>query len=154
MGKGQTRILAALERIQRQLPFPLLGLHPDNGSEFINWHLPRWCRQAGTLLSRSRLEHKNDNCHVEQTDWTPVRHLIGYQRLNTPDQLQWVDSLYSDLLRPYNSFPPVMKLTSKKSVGNQVRKHYDRPTTPTTTVSLLPDSTIAGKCDSLVIDNG
>ena len=131
MGKGQTRIVAALERIQRQLPFPLLGLHPDNGSEFLNWHLLRWCRQTGILLSRSRPEHKNDNCHVEQKNWTLVRRLIGYQRLDTPDQLQWLDSLYGDLLRPYNNcFQPVMKLTGKESVGNQVRRHYDRPTTP------------------------
>ena len=131
MGKGQTRIVAALERIQRQMPFPLLGLHPDNGSEFINWHLLHWCRQTGILLSRSRPEHKNDNCHVEQKNWTLVRRLIGYQRLDTPDQLQWLDSLYSDLLRPYNNcFQPVMKLTGKESVGNQVRKHYDRPTAP------------------------
>ena len=131
MGKGQTRIVAALERIQRQLPFPLLGLHPDNGSEFLNWHLLRWCQQTGILLSRSRPEHKNDNCHVEQKNWTLVRRLIGYQRLDTPDQLQWLDSLYGDLLRPYNNcFQPVMKLTGKESVGNQVRRHYDRPTTP------------------------
>ena len=131
MGKGQTRIVAALERIQRELPFPLLGLHPDNGSEFINWHLLHWCRQTGILLSRSRPEHKNDNCNVEQKNWTLVRRLIGYQRLDTPDQMQWLDSLYSDLLRPYNNcFQPVMKLTGKASVGNQVRKHYDQPTTP------------------------
>lgn len=131
MGKGQTRIVAALERIQRQLPFPLLGWTPDNGSEFLNWHLLRWCRQTGILLSRSRPEHKNDNCHVEQKNWTLVRRLIGYQRLDTQDQLQWLDSLYGDLLYPYNNcFQPVMKLIGKESVGNQVRKHYDRPTTP------------------------
>ena len=131
MGKGQTRIVAGLERLQRQLPFPLLGPHPDNGSEFLNWHLLRWCRQTGILLSRSRPEHKNDNSHVEQKNWTLVRCLIGYQRLDTPGQLQWLDSLYGDLLRPYNNcFQPVMKLTGKESVGNPVRKHYDRPTAP------------------------
>ncbi len=99
MGKGQTGIVAALEHIQRQLPFPLLGLHPDNGSEFINWHLLRWCQQTGILLFRSRPEHKNDNCHVEQKNWTLVCCLIGYQRLATPAQLEWLGSLYSDLLQ-------------------------------------------------------
>ena len=83
------------------------------------------------VLSRPRPEHKNDNCHVEQKNWTLVRRLIGYQRLDTPAQLEWLGSLYSDLLRPYNNcFQPVMKLTGKEAVGNQVRKHYDRPTTP------------------------
>ena len=131
MGKGRTPILAGLERIQRQLPFPLLGRHRDNGSEFLNWHLLRWCQKTGILLSRCRPEHKNDNCHVEQKNWTLVRRRIGYQRLDTPDQLQRLDSLYGDLLRPYNNcFQPVMKLTGKESVGNQVRKRYDRPATP------------------------
>ena len=68
---------------------------------------------------------------MEQKNWTLVRRLIGYQRLDTQDQLQWLDSLYGDLLRPYNNcFQPVKKLIGKESVGNQVRKHYDRPTTP------------------------
>ena len=70
--------MAALEHIQQQLSFPLLGLHPDDGSEFLNWHLLRWCRQTGILLSRSRPEHKNDNCHVEQKNCTLVRRPIGY----------------------------------------------------------------------------
>src|ERR1039458_5476512 len=102
MGKGQTRIVAALERIQRQLPFPLLGWTPDNGSEFLNWHLLRWCRQTGILLSRSRPEHKNDNCHVEQKNWTLVRRLIGYQRLDTQDQLQWLGALSGGLPFPFD----------------------------------------------------
>ncbi len=83
MGKGQTRIVAALESIQQQLPFPLLSLHPDNGSEFLNWHLLRWCRRTGILLSQYRPEHKTGNSHVEQKNWTLVRRLIGYQRLDT-----------------------------------------------------------------------
>ncbi|MGH7697862.1 MAG: transposase [Candidatus Dormibacteria bacterium] len=131
MGKGQTRIVAALERIRQQLPFPMLGLHPDNGSEFLNWHLVRWCHQSGVALSRSRPRHKNDNCHVEQKNWTLVRRLIGYQRLDTPSQLQWLDALYNELLRPFNNcFQPVMKLVGKQTVGPRVRRLYDRPTTP------------------------
>lgn len=131
MGKGQTRNVAALERIQRQLPFLLLGLHPDNGSEFLNWHLLHWCRQAGTLLSHSRPEHENDNCHVAQKNWAMVQRLIGYQRLDTQEQLGCLDSLYGELLRPYdNGFQPVMKLIDKEAVGDQVRKLYDRPATP------------------------
>ncbi|HVB54351.1 MAG TPA: ISNCY family transposase [Candidatus Acidoferrales bacterium] len=131
MGKGQTRIVAALEQIRCQLPFAMLGLHPDNGSEFLNWHLVAWCQENGIALSRSRPEHKNDNCHVEQKNWTLVRRLIGYQRLDTPTQLAWLNSLYTELLRPYNNcFQPVMKLVGKQMVGSRTRKTYDRPTTP------------------------
>lgn len=81
MGRGQLGVVAALERIRVQLPFQVLGVHPDNGSEFLNYHLVRYCQgdeSAGRppiLLSRSRPEHKNDNAHVEQKNWTLVRRL-------------------------------------------------------------------------------
>jgi len=109
----------------------LLGLHADNGSEFLNWHLLRYCEQRGIVLARGRPFHKNDNAHVEQKNWTLVRRLIGYQRLDTPAQLAWLDHLYTEVLRPYaNCFQPVMKLIQKETVGQRTRKVYDRPTTP------------------------
>lgn len=131
MGKGQVGVLAAIRQIREQLPFPLLGLHPDNGSEFLNWHLVSYCQLEQVALSRSRPEHKNDNAHVEQKNWTLVRRLIGYQRLDTAPQLDWLNRLYRDLLRPYNNcFQPVMKLIAKEAVGQRTVKRYDRPTTP------------------------
>jgi hypothetical protein len=116
-------------------------------SEFLNYHLVSYCQgyeQAGErrscspgkpgapiLLSRSSPEHKNDNAHVEQKNWTLVRRLIGYQRLDTPEQLSWLDALYTELLRPYNNcFQPVMKLIRKESDGQRTRKFYDRPNQP------------------------
>ncbi len=131
MGKGQVGVLAAIRQIRDQLPFPLLGLHPDNGSEFLNWHLVTYCQLEEIALSRSRPQHKNDNAHVEQKNWTLVRRLIGYQRLDTVPQLDWLNRLYRDLLRPYNNcFQPVMKLIAKESVGQRTVKRYDRPITP------------------------
>ena len=131
MGKGQVGVLAAVRQIRQQLPFPLLGLHPDNGAEFLNWHLVTYCQLEEIALSRSRPEHKNDNAHVEQKNWTLVRRLIGYQRLDTVPQLAWLNRLYGDLLRPYNNcFQPVMKLIAKEAVGQRTVKRYDRPTTP------------------------
>src|SRR6266852_554336 len=83
-------------------------------------------------ISRSRPFHKNDNAHVEQKNWTLVRRLIGYQRLDTPRQLSWLDEFYTELLRPYNNcFQPVMKLVGKEHRADaQPRKRYDTPTTP------------------------
>lgn len=131
MGKGQTGIVVAIDQIREQLPFPLLGLHPDSGAEFLNDHLVRYCAAQQVALSRSRPYHKNDNAHVEQKNWTLVRRLIGYQRLETPAQLAWLDHLYQELLRPYNNcFQPVMKLIRKEAVGQRTRKVYDRPTSP------------------------
>jgi hypothetical protein len=131
MGRGQEGIVAAIERIRAQLPFTLLGIHPDTGSEFINWQLLRYCEEHDIEFSRSRPFHKNDNAHVEQKTWTLVRRLIGYQRLDTPEQQAWLDSFYTELLRPFaNCFQPVMKLLEKETVNNRTRRKYDTPTTP------------------------
>jgi len=131
LGKGQIGVVAALERIRTQLPFALRGIHPDNGSEFINHHLFAYCQEHGIAFSRSRPYRKNDNAHVEQKNWTLVRRLIGYNRLDTPEQLAWLDALYTDLLRPFaNCFQPVMKLIGKEPAGQRTRRIYDRPTTP------------------------
>jgi hypothetical protein len=80
MGNGQAGVLAALEQVRGQLPFPLRGLHPDSGGEFINWQRYAYCQANQIAFSRSRPHHKNDNAHVEQKNWTLVRRLIGYQR--------------------------------------------------------------------------
>lgn len=77
LGKGQTGVIAGLDRIHEQLPFRLRGLHPDTGSEFINMNLFTYCKERGIVFTRSRPDHKNDNCHVEQKNWTLVRRLIG-----------------------------------------------------------------------------
>ena len=69
MGRGQLAVTQALEGIRRQLPFKLLGIHPDCGSEFINAHLLGYCQEHEIALTRSRPEHKNDNCHVEQKNF-------------------------------------------------------------------------------------
>ncbi len=131
MGNGQAAVMAALEQVRAQLPFPLRGLHPDSGGEFINQNLFDYCQANQIAFSRSRPYHKNDNAHVEQKNWTLVRRLIGYQRLDTPGQLAWLNQLYTELLRPYNNcFQPVMKLIRKEAVGQRTRKVYDRPTTP------------------------
>ncbi len=132
MGRNQEPVAVAMQRIRQQLPFRLLGIHADNGSEFLNRRLIDWCREEGIVIARSRPHHKNDNPHVEQKNWTLVRRLIGYQRLDAPWQLSWLDDFYTELLRPYNNcFQPVMKLIGKEHpAGGQLRKRYDTPTTP------------------------
>jgi hypothetical protein len=79
-GKGQAAVRAALEQIRARLPFPLLGSDSDNGSEFLNAHLVRWCEQEQLTFTRSRPYWKNDQAHVEQKNWSVVRRLLGYDR--------------------------------------------------------------------------
>ena len=129
-GKGQERVGTAVQLVRQRLPFPLLGLDSDNGSEFINQHLYTYCQGQGITFTRSRPYKKNDSCHVEQKNWSVVRRLVGYDRYSSPAALEVLNRLYS-LLRLYvNFFQPVMKLVAKTRHGARVHKAYDRARTP------------------------
>jgi len=120
----------AVHRIRQRLPFPLLGLDSDNGSEFINQHLYNYCQRMRITFTRSRPYKKNDSCHVEQKNWSVVRRLVGYDRYSSRAALETLNRVY-DLLRLYvNFFQPVMKLVSKTRRGAKVHKVYDRAQTP------------------------
>ena len=129
-GKGQHRVGAAIHNLRSRLPFPLLGLDSDNGSEFINQHLSQYCKREHITITRSRAYKKNDGCHVEQKNGALVRRLIGYRRYNSKEALLMLNRIYS-LLRLYtNFFQPSMKLISKHRNGAQVYKTYDEAQTP------------------------
>ena len=129
-GKGQQRVRSAIHRVRQRLPFPLLGLDSDNGSEFINRYLYNYCREEGITFTRSRPYKKNDSCHVEQKNWSVVRRLIGYDRYDSKAALEALNRVYN-LTRLYvNLFQPDMKLIHKSRHGAKVRKVYDRAQTP------------------------
>jgi hypothetical protein len=129
-GKGQERVGSAIHRVRQRLPFPFLGLDSDNGSEFINQHLYRYCQKQGITFTRSRPYKKNDSCHVEQKNWSVVRRLVGYDRYSSRAALEILNRIY-DLLRLYtNFFQPTMKLVAKTRHGAKVHKVYDRAQTP------------------------
>ena len=94
LGKGQEGVQQALEEIQGGLPFRLLGLDSDNGSEFINWHLQRWCQQSQIQLTRGRPYKKDDNAHIEQKNWTHVRKLLGWERYDSRAAVEEINDLY------------------------------------------------------------
>jgi hypothetical protein len=128
--KAQEWVFAALKDIRRRLPFPLLGIHSDGGREFINEPLFEYCQLAGIEFTRSRSYNKNDNCHVEQKNFTVVRQAVGYFRYETERHLWLLNRLYA-VLRPYtNYFQPMFKLLEKTRVGSIVRKRYDQAKTP------------------------
>jgi hypothetical protein len=131
LGKGQEGVRQALEEIQRGLPFDLLGLDSDNGSEFINGHLQRWCKQSRIQLTRGRPYKKDDNAHIEQKNWTHVRKLLGWERYDTRAAVEAMNDLYRRELRPWlNLYLPSVKLVKKVRVGSKVRRVYDAPKTP------------------------
>jgi hypothetical protein len=143
-GKGQAAVFAALKQARARLPMPLLGIDSDNGSEFLNAHLIRWCEQEQLTFTRSRPYWKNDQAHVEQKNWSIVRRLLGYERYESQAALAALQAVYQRLHRWINHWQPVLKLVAKERDGTKVRKHYDRAQTPYRRVlaweGLLPDA--------------
>jgi hypothetical protein len=129
-GKGQAAVFGALEQVRERLPFPLLGIDSDNGSEFLNAHLVRWCTQEQLTFTRSRPYWKNDQAHVEQKNWSVVRKLLGYDRYETEADLALLQRLYRWLRLWTNHWQPVLKLIRKEREGTKVRKRYDPAQTP------------------------
>jgi hypothetical protein len=132
-GKGEQAVLEQFKGIEKDLPFPILGVDPDNGGEFINWVMYRYIREKEYSFTRSRPFHKNDNAHIEQKNWTAIRQLIGYSRLEKKEQLQILNSLYRNEWRLYlNFFQPIMKIEHKvKDIKTgRTKKQYDRARTP------------------------
>jgi len=124
--KAQIWVFQALKEIRKRLPFDLLGLDSDNGGEFINAHLTKYCQKQEITFTRSRPLRKNDNCYVEEKNYSVVRRNVGYLRYDTEEELETLNELY-DLLRLYiNFFQPVMKLVTKERVGSRIIKKYDQ----------------------------
>jgi hypothetical protein len=128
--KTQLAVSAAILELRHRLPFPLLGLDSDNGSEFINDTLLRYCQSEQITFTRSRPYYKNDQAHVEQKNWSIVRHTVGYDRLETPEELALLVSIYADLRLYVNFFQPVLKLIAKERVDGKTTKKYDQAATP------------------------
>lgn len=128
--KAQVHVFVAIQDAQRRLPFPLLGMDSDNGSEFINDQLYRYCQQEEITFTRGRAGKKNDNAFVEQKNWSVVRRAVGYFRYDTPEQLELINRLYAVMHFYVNFFLPVVKLKEKSRIGSKVKKRYDDPKTP------------------------
>lgn len=130
LGRGQTGVHKELSLIISEWPCQPWGLHADNGSEFLNHQIIRFCRTHKLAFTRSRPYCKNDNAHAEQKNLQFVRNFVGYDRYDTPAQLDWLNLVYS-MLDPYaNMFLPGRKLISKIRCGPKVKKRYDTAATP------------------------
>jgi len=128
--KSQEHVFAALRDIRSNLPFPLLGIHSDNGTEFMNNHLIRYCHQQHITLTRSRPFRKNDNCFVEQKNWSIVRKTVWYLRYDTEEEVLLMNKIYQSLRLFTNFFLPVMQLTGGIRQGARVTRSYDTPYSP------------------------
>jgi hypothetical protein len=128
--KAQRWVFAALLEITAAFPFPVRGIDSDNGSEFINNQLLRYCEQNQITFTRSRAGRKNDGAYVEQKNWSVVRQTVGYHRYDTDAELALLNQIYGLLRLTINFFTPQQKLISKHREGAKVIKRYDTAKTP------------------------
>lgn len=130
--KGAAGVLEQTRQVEEHLPFALLGLDFDNGSEWLNWHLIEYLqkRSKPVRVTRSRPYHKDDNAHVEQKNWMWPRQLLGYGRLEDPRLVQPINRIYQDIWEPLqNFFLPSMKLIAKRRIGARWKRQHDVPQT-------------------------
>lgn len=128
--KGERIVAAGLDQLQLRFPFHIAGIHSDNGSEFINHHLLRWCNARKITFTRGRSSHKNDQAYAEQKNWTVVRRNVGYFRYDKPRELDLLNQLWPLVSLQVNLFLPQQKLVSKTRNGAKMTKRYDKATTP------------------------
>lgn len=127
--KAEKWVFEALMHIKAVFPFPIIGIDSDNGSEFINHELYNYCLEHEITFTRSRPLHKNDGAHVEQKNWSRVRELFGYERFDTPRELELLNQIW-ELDRVFTNYLlPQQKLVSKTRHGAKVTKKHDKPAT-------------------------
>jgi len=134
-GKGSARVIEAMSGIEMSMPFVILGFKSDNGSEFLNYQVMQYFRENRgenvVQMTRSRPYKKNDQCYVEQKNYTHVRELFGYERFDEPELVSLMNEIYRDYWCPLqNFFMPSQKLLRKTRIGARIKKEYEDAKTP------------------------
>lgn len=147
------KMVVQFKDVEERLPFILIGLATDNGTEFLNDKVLDYLRdrEAPVNMVRRRPYKKNDNAHVEQKNWTHVRQLFGYDRVDDESLIPLMNEIYRAYWNPLqNFFTPVFKLKSKERIGGRVKKIYDDPKTP---CNRLLESTYLPEDEKLKLKN-
>ncbi|MDD4358743.1 MAG: hypothetical protein PHY30_02930 [Candidatus Pacebacteria bacterium] len=106
------------------------GIHPDTGSEFINWNLKFYCDKEGIEMGRSRPYHKNDNAYVEQKNGHVIRRFLGYTRYDAREDIEIMNQIYVLLELYLNHFVSSRKCIEKIRIGARYKRKYDKAQTP------------------------
>jgi len=137
--KARVWVFAALKNLRNRFPFLILGIDSDNGGEFINHPLHEYCLSEKITFTRSRSYRKNDNCYVEQKNYSVVRKMVGYRRYDTLEEQEILNRLYRLVSFYTNYFQPLRKLIEKKRMGAKIKKKYDTSRTPYRRVIEIPE---------------
>ena len=134
-GKGSKGVIEGIEISKKRMPFDIKYFFCDNGSEFLNYHLVNYFssysgEEKRSILHRGRPYKKNDQCHVEQKNWTHVRQIMGYGRIGKAEAVVLMNDIYFICGKLQNFFVPQLKLKAKVRIGSKWKKEYDDPKTP------------------------
>jgi hypothetical protein len=146
--RSEASVCGQMDNLRARLPFPLRGLDSDNGGEFINHQLVRYCaaQEPPVLFTRSRPYKKNDQAHIEQKNYTNVRLWFGYERYDHPEVWPLINALCRGALdQLLNYFLPTMKLEKKERVGSKTVRHYGPTQTPLARVLACAEVSAATK---------
>jgi hypothetical protein len=108
--KSEIAVTTGLDIVENLVPFIILGLDTDNGSEFINYELLKFCETKHITFTRSRPYRKNDQAHVEEKNGSIIRRLVGYDRFEGQATWNVLTELYAILRLYVNFFQPSLKL--------------------------------------------
>jgi hypothetical protein len=95
--KGAEATKESMVYVKETLLVPLLHIHPDSGTEFLNGILLGWCREHDVIMTRSEPYKKNDNQFVEERNNHVVRKYVGYDRLDCRDGVSLLNAYYEVL---------------------------------------------------------
>lgn len=144
--KDANAVRMALEILEKRSPIRWKSIYADNGSEFINeivvnhFSKPNMQREAIPVL-RCRPYRKNDQAHVEQKNWTHVRSLWGYMRVDYEPAVSLMNSVAENIWIPLqNAFVPQRKVVSKIREGSKIKKTFDKAQTPFERLLARPES--------------
>jgi hypothetical protein len=130
MGKGQQRTLKAINNLRVKMPGAWKEIHPDNGSNFINYHLYQYTKETNLTFTRSRAYKKNDNCFVEQSNGAVIRQSVGYLRYDTEEEITQLNEIYELTSLYRNFFHPVLRIKIKERNKGHITRRYYPPKTP------------------------
>jgi len=128
--RGQDAVIHAIDLVRPLIPFPILGIDTDCGTEFLNAELIAYCEREKITFTRGRPYRKNDQCYVEQKNGTVVRQFVGYDRFEGLRAYKQLLELYRALRLYNNFFQPSMKLREKRRENSRVNRTYDTAQTP------------------------
>ena len=128
LGKSEAYTLEAIDLAGQRFPFPVLGLDFDTGGEFVNWHLKQYCDRKRITYTRARQGVKNDQCYVEQSNWSQVREYVGYSRYDQAEQVKRLNQIYRVMSDYLNYFQAKERCVKKTRNGAKVKRVFETRT--------------------------